>query len=453
MRRENDFGGASMTSTTSIISTISKDTMLENVQVTVLKNGATVVTSPDAGAESVALGIWVGAGGRHEPAAIAGASHFLEHMLFKGTPTRSALAISQAIEGRGGYLNAFTQEEGTCYYARLPHEYLAQAFDVLADMYLNASVGEEDFNRERDVILEEIKMYQDLPQHVVQEKLQEAMFKGHALGAPLSGDEPTLRGMTRETLLGYKARAYTPGATVFAFAGRLDHGACVACVERAVGGMRKAKGLAFKRVDGRVRQERLSLVRKEIAQVHAVVGFRVFGRHDDRRYALRVLNSLLGENMSSRLFQSVRERRGLCYSIQSSFQLFEETGLFAVSGGFDTRRAVAALKLTAKEIRRVLAVKVGAGELKRAKDYLLGTFRLGLEGTSSQMTYIGESMQNYGRVVPPEETIAAIQAVTADDVRGVADDIFEPSRMTLSLVVPAAQPESEEAWMDCLDLG
>jgi predicted Zn-dependent peptidase len=427
--------------------------MLDNVQVTVLKNGATVVTSSAQDAESVSLGVWVGAGGRHESPAIAGASHFLEHMLFKGTPTRSALAISQAIEGRGGYLNAFTQEEGTCYYARLPHEYFAQAFDVLADMYLNAAIKEDDFNRERDVIVEEIKMYQDLPQHVVQERLQEVMFKGHALGAPLSGDEPTLRGMTRDTLLRYKARAYTPGATVFAFAGRLDHGACVACVERAVGGMRRAKGLPFKRVDGAVPQERLSFVRKEIAQVHAVVGFRIFGRHDDRRYALRVLNGLLGENMSSRLFQSVRERHGLCYSIQSSYQLFEETGLFTVSGGFDTQRAMAALNLTAKEIRRVLSAKVGAGELKRAKDYLLGIFRLGLEGTGSQMTYIGESMQNYGRVVPPHETIAAIQGVTADDVRGAANDVFEPSRMTLSLVVPTAHPEREEAWLSCLDLG
>ena len=427
--------------------------MLDHVDVTVLKNGATVVSSRMPDAESVSVGIWVGAGGRHETPRLAGVSHFLEHMLFKGTPTRSALAISQAIEGRGGYLNAYTQEESTCYYARLPHEYLEQAFDVLADMYLHAVIGEEDFNRERDVILEEIKMYQDLPQHVVQEKLQEVMFKDHPLGAPLSGDEAALRRMTRATLLRYMARAYTPPASIFVFAGRLDHAACVACVERAVGARRAAKVLPVKRVDGTVAQERLVCVRKEIAQVHAVVGFRIFGRHDDRRYALRVLNGLLGENMSSRLFQSVRERHGLCYSIQSSFQLFEETGLFTVSGGFDTQRARAALKLTAKEIRRVLASNVGAAELKRTKEYLLGAFRLGLEGAGSQMTYLGECMQNYGRFIHPEETIAAIQAVTAADVRHVAEDVFEPSRMTLSLVVPSAHPVSDEARIACLDLG
>ncbi len=421
--------------------------MLNNVQSTVLKNGATVVTAPGADAESVAVGIWVGVGGRHEKASLNGASHFLEHMLFKGTASRSSLELTQAIEGRGGYLNAFTQEESTCYYARLPHEYLPQAFDVLADMYLNAALKEDDLNRERDVILEEIKMYQDQPQHVVQEKLQEALFKGHALGKPLSGDEKSLTKMNRETLLRFKTRAYAPSSTVFAFAGRLEHAACVACVSAALGHVRKGREPEFKPVDGSVGQDPYVLVKKDIAQVQAVVGFRVFGRHDDRRYALRVLNAILGENMSSRLFQSVRERHGLCYSIQSSFQLFEETGVFAISGGYDTGRAMAALKLTAKEIRRLLDKKVTALELKRAKEYLLGTFRLGLEGTGSQMMYVGESFLNYGRLVRPEETLAGIQAVTADDVQRVAADVFGPSRMTMSLVVPNAQPESEGDWL------
>ena len=424
--------------------------MLENVHITVLKNGATVVSVAEADAESVSVGIWVGVGGRHEKASQSGASHFLEHMLFKGTAKRSALEISQAIEGRGGYLNAFTQEESTCYYARLPYEYLPQAFDVLADMYLNAALKEEDLARERDVILEEIKMYRDLPQHVVQENLQEVLFKGHALGKPLSGDEKTLAKLDRGTLLRYKARAYAPSATVFAFAGRLDHATCVACVEKAVGTARPRSGLDFKEVDGSVGQERLVSAKKEVAQVNAVVGFRVFGRHDDRRYALRVLNGLLGENMSSRLFQSVRERHGLCYSIQSSFQLFEETGVFAISGGFDSQRALAALKLTARELRRVIDTKVRAEELRRAKDYLLGTFRLGLEGTGSQMMYVGESVLNYGRVVRPEETIAGLQAVTADDVQRVAADVFDPCRMTLSLVVPNAQPQDDAAWLGSL---
>ncbi len=421
--------------------------MLQNVQVTSLSNGAKVVSSSEASAESVAVGVWVGVGGRHERASQSGVSHFLEHMLFKGTGKRSALEISRAVEGRGGYLNAFTQEESTCYYARLPYEFMPHAFDVLVDMYLNAALKPADVERERDVIIEEIKMYQDLPQHVVQEKMQEGMFSGHALGLPLSGEAKTLAKMDHAFLSRYKAAAYTPASAVFAFAGRLDHAACVACVEKAVGHVRKGRPLLFKHVDASVGQKRMVMIRKEINQVHAAVGFRVFGRHDDRRYALRVLNSLLGENMSSRLFQSVRERSGLCYSIQSSYQLFEETGAFTVSGGFDALRAESALRLTVKELRRVIEAKVGSRELKRAKDYLLGTFRLGLEGSGNQMMFIGESMLNYGRVVNPEETIVGISAVTPDDVRRVAEDVFEPARMTLALVVPKEQPQGEDDWL------
>lgn len=424
--------------------------MLDSVQVTRLKNGATVVSAAETDAESVAVGIWVGVGGRHEKASVSGASHFLEHMLFKGTSSRSALEISQAIEGRGGYLNAFTQEEDTCYYARLPYEYLPQAVDVLADMYVNASLKEGDLSRERAVILEEIKMYRDLPQQVVQENLQKVMFAKHPLGRPLSGEEATLRKMDREVLLRYKQQKYAPAATVFAFAGRLEHEVCVSLVEKAVGALRPGREPAFEAVDASVEQGSFVLEKKEVEQVNAVVGFRTFGRHDDRRYALRVLNGLLGENMSSRLFQSVRERHGLCYSIQSSFQLFEETGIFAVSGGFDSRRASAALKLTARELRRVIDKKVGAPELKRAKDYLLGTFRLGLEGTGNVMMFLGESLLNYGRVIRPEETLDGIRAVTADDVQRVAADVFAPERMTLSLVVPTSQPQGEREWLATL---
>ena len=421
---------------------------MKNIQITVLKNGATVVTSAVQDAESVSFGVWAKVGGRYEKAAQSGMSHFLEHMLFKGTPTRSALQVSQAIEGCGGDLNAFTGEDSTCYYARLPHEFMPRAVEVLTDMYVNASVKQDDLERERDVILEEIKMYQDQPQDHVQELLQDAMFADHALGRPLAGSEKTLRPVDRAVMLDYMAKAYVPSATVFAFAGRLSHEACVACVEKAFGGVAKRKGMTFPAVTGTVKQRPFVMARKEIAQVHAVAGFRIFGRHDERRYVLSVLNGLLGGNMSSRLFQSVRERHGLCYSIMSSFQLFDETGMFTISGGFDAQRAEAALRLTAKEVRCVLDKKIPPQELKRTKDYLLGTFRLGLEGTGSQMLMLGKSLLHFGRVVLPEETIRGIQAVTADDIQRVAADTFAPERMTLSLVVPNNQPQDETAWRD-----
>ena len=420
---------------------------MKNIQITVLKNGATVATSAVEDAESVSFGIWAKVGGRYEKSAQSGISHFLEHMLFKGTPTRSALQISQAIEGCGGYLNAFTQEESTCYYARLPYEFMPRAVEVLTDMYANASVKQDDLDRERDVIIEEIKMYQDQPQSYVSELLQDAMFENHALGRSLAGTEKTLRPVDRTAMMAFKTKAYVPSATVFAFAGRLKHEECVACVEKAFGHVGKGKRLTYSPITGATKQRRFAMAKREIAQVHAVVGFRVFGRHDNRRFALRVMNGLLGENMSSRLFQSVREKHGLCYSISSSYQLFDETGMFTISGGFDAQRAEAALKLTAKEVRRVIDKKISAQELKRTKDYLLGTFRLGLEGTGSQIMLMGESLLHYGRVVMPEEVIRGIQAVTVDDIQRVAADVFAPDRMTLSLVVPNTQPQSEADWL------
>jgi len=272
------------------------------------------------------------------------------------------------------------------------------------------------------------------------------MYVNHSMGRPLAGSEKTLLPIDRKAMLDYKARAYTPSATVFAFAGRLSHEACVACVEKAFASIPKRKGLSYPLVGGDTKQKSFVLTRKDIAQVHAVAGFRTFGRHDDRRFAMRMLNGILGENMSSRLFQSVREKHGLCYAIQSSYQLFEETGIFTISGGFDAARAEAALKLTCKEIQRIIEKKVTPAELKRAKDYLQGTFRLGLEGVEHQMLLLGSSILNYGRLIPPSETLAGIQKVTAEDVRLVAETIFMPSRMTLSLVVPNEQKQSDDDW-------
>lgn len=421
--------------------------MLNNVQVTKLKNGATVITSRLADAESVSFGIWAAAGGRFEKPAQSGASHFLEHMLFKGTPKRTALQISQSIEGCGGSFNAFTQEESTCYYARTPYEFMPQMVDVLLDMYNHSLFKQREVDHERTVILEEIKMYDDQPAAHCQEIFEQALYNRHPLGAPLAGNAKTLAGLNHDELLSYKEKVYVPASTVFAFAGKLDHAACVAEIEKRYGAVPKRRAPTFAQVTGRTPQETFVCDKREINQSQAVLGFRIFGRHDSRRYALRVLNGILGENMSSRLFQSVREKHGLCYSISSTYQLFEETGLFAVSGGFDQSRALAALALTAKELRRIKDVPVRAPELKRAKDYLLGSFRLGLESSGAQMLFLGETVVDYGRFIPAEETIEGISSVTAEDVQFVANDILAPDRLTLALVVPKAQPETRDQWL------
>lgn len=425
--------------------------MLDQVKQTQLPNGATVITAALPNAESVAIGIWVRVGGRYERPRLAGASHFIEHLLFKGTRRRSARAISQAIEGRGGYLNAFTQEDLTCFYARLPYEYLAQGFDVLADMYREPRLTPADVERERTVIIEEMRMYRDQPQHMAHEQLMEALWSRHALGQPLVGNDRSLAALTRDDLDDFRRAHYTPRNTIFAFAGRLDHTACVKLVERAVAGQPAGRAGRFAPVDANVAQEPSRLLRREIEQVHAVLGFRTFGRHDDRRFTLRVLNGVLGENMSSRLFQIVRERHGLAYSVQSSYQLFDETGAFTIAAGLDRVRAVQALRLIAREVRRVRDEPIAPGEWRRTRDYLIGQFRLGLEGAGSQMNWIGETLTQYGQYVRPEEILERLAAVTIADVQREARAVLDPRRLTLSVVVPQDDPLDAHGYLAAVE--
>ncbi len=422
--------------------------MLDNIKITTLSNGLTVLSVSDPNSESVSAGIWVRAGGRSETALSSGYSHFLEHMLFKGTPTRTPLDITRSIEGHGGYLNAYTQEESTCYYVRLPCEYLEEGVDVLSDMYINSLLSDAELEREREVILEEIKMYQDLPHYLVQEKLQAAMFKEHALGRPLTGSEETLHPVDNKILSEYKNSYYRPGSTVMAFAGRVEHEECVKCVEARFGALPRGEGEAFCILDASYGQEPLIITGKEISQVHAVLGFRIFGRHDRRRYALRVMNGLLGENMSSRLFQSVRERHGLCYSIQSGYQLFDDGGMFSISAGFDARRALSALELTVAELRALVDEGIDDEELLRTKEYLQGAFRLGLESTGSRMNFLGESFLNYRHVQNPLEILEGILAVKVDDIHSLAAEILSTNNMTLSVVAPTKLSRDHARWQE-----
>jgi len=425
-----------------------KIAMLDQVQLTTLKNGARVITAPQPDAQSAVVGIWVAVGGRYEPKNLGGVSHFIEHLLFKGTQTRSALEISQAVEGRGGYLNAFTGEEATCYYARIPYEKMDEAFAVLADMYLDAKLDPADVDRERTVIVEEIRMYRDQPQQLVQERLSEALWCNHPLGRPLAGEEAIIAAMPREEIDAFRRAAYTPAATVFAFSGRIDHAQCVRLVEQATAGRGKTKKPAFRKATPATPQRPITLAKRDIEQVHAALAFRIFGRNDPRRYVLRMLNGVLGENMSSRLFQSVREKHGLCYAISSTYQLFDETGALTISAGLDRERAQAGLRLTMKEIARLRNKKISPAELRRTRDYLVGIFRLGLESASNQMTWCGETLTTQGRFIKPEDVIAGINAVTADEIRALATEIFDPRRMTLSVVAPEADDRKEADWLN-----
>jgi predicted Zn-dependent peptidase len=410
--------------------------MILNFAESRLPNGIRVATAAMPNVESAAIGVWVGVGGRYEEKRLSGISHFIEHLLFKGTKTRSARDISQAIEGRGGYFNAFTQEESTCYYARIASQHTWSVFDILSDMYLHPKLAAADINKERGVIIEEIMMYKDQPQHLVQEMLGELLWANHPLGRTLVGTVENIRRVSRGEIAGFKQRRYVPENTLVVFAGKVKHDACVARVERLLGAVPRRPTPSYPPVSGKTGQGHASVLAKDIEQTHIAMGVRLFGRHDRRRYALKMMSIILGENMSSRLFQVVREKHGLAYSIHSSVQLFEETGVLDISAGVDTNRTPKAVEVILGELARLKGKKVGASELRRAKDYAIGQLRIGLESTSNQMMWVGENLMSYRRFLQPQEVIERIEAVTERDIHAVARDVLHRRRLSVALITP-----------------
>jgi predicted Zn-dependent peptidase len=407
--------------------------------VRVLPNGLRVVTSRMPSVESVALGLWVGVGGRHEEAPLSGISHFIEHLLFKGTKTRTAAAISRAIEGRGGDFNAYTQEDATCYYIRMAARQGAAAFDILTDMYRNPRFSPADVAGERDVICDEILMYRDQPAQVAEDKLGELLWPDHPLGRPLVGTAESLKKIGRKELIHYKNSTYVPATTVLSVAGLVDHDRWFQRAERALSDLPVRPAPIFEPVTSAVPQLRAGLVAKDSEQAHVALGFRVFGREDLRRHALKVLSVVLGENMSSRLFQVIREKHGLAYAIQSSTSHFADSGALVISAGVDPDKTGRVLGLIFKELRKMADAPVGPRELRRAKDYLTGQVRLGLESSGRQMNWAGEAVSAYGRLISPEEVIAAIEEVRVDQIQVLAREVFQSNRASLSVVAPGVQ--------------
>ncbi len=405
-------------------------------QTTTLANGLRVATAEMPDMESIALGLWIGVGGRYETKRHSGISHFIEHLLFKGTHRRSAKEISQAVEGIGGYLNAFTGEEHTCYYAKAGHRHFDILLDVLADMYRHPRFAAADIAKERNVIKEELLMYRDQPDHYVQELLTETLWPDQPLGRPLTGSVESLDATDRATIFAFKRHHYVPANTVVAAAGRCRHDDVVARVEKFFGGHSSRHHHRFAPAVERQRAPRLCFLSKNVEQTHLALGFRGFSRHDQRRFAAKLLSVILGENMSSRLFQVIREKYGLAYSIQSSGSYFADTGAFLVAAGLDTKRLPRALRLIFGELRKITRQPPTAAELRRAKDYAVGQMRLGLESTSNQMMWLGEHLMAYGYIRTPDEIERQIEAVSADDIQAVAATLFRDSRLNAAIITP-----------------
>jgi predicted Zn-dependent peptidase len=389
-------------------------------------------------------------GGRYESANLGGISHFIEHLLFKGTERLSARDISRAIEGRGGDCNACTQEEATCYYARMAREQTWKIFEVLAEMYLHPRFDAADIAKESGVIVEEIMMGRDQPEQVVQEMLSALLWQDHQLGRPLIGTPESLRRLTRDHLLAFKRKKYVPANTVLTFAGRIEHAECVSRAAKFFQRLGDCPEPEYKLVTAAVAQGRTALKSKTLEQAHLAMGFRLFGRFDERRYALKLLNVILGENMSSRLFQVVREKHGLAYAVHSGIQLFAETGALVISAGLDRGRWEKAGELIVRELCRLKSEPVSQRELERAKEYVVGHLRLALENPAGQMQWLGEHLLNYRTCFAPEEVIRAVLKVKADDVRQVAGAFLRESLASVALVAPELTPPAEKRVLSLL---
>lgn len=408
-------------------------------QVTQLPNGVRVATAAMPHMESVSVGCWIGIGGRFEPVRVAGISHFIEHLLFKGTRRRTAKQISETVEGIGGYLNAFTGEENTCYYAKASHRHLDTLLDVLADMYLNPRLAVTDIDKERQVIKEELLMYRDQPDHYVHELLTETIWPDQPLGRSLTGTLESLDVIARPSLLAYKAQHYTAPNTVIAVAGHCTHEDIVRRVAQAFPAPARGQLPQYEPARDAQQKPRLHFLKKNVEQTHLAIAVRGYSRHDAARFRLKLLSVILGENMSSRLFQVIREKHGLAYSIQSSTSFLDDTGAFIISAGLDAKRLPKALRLILRELKRLAQRPPQAAELQRAKDYAIGQMRLGLESTSNQMMWVGEHLLAYNRIHSPDEIERQLASVTSAAIQEVAAELFRDSRLNAAVISPNDQ--------------
>ena len=406
-------------------------------KLTTLPGGLRIATCEMPHAQTAAMGIWASVGGRHEPEALNGISHFIEHMLFKGTGRRSARRIMQEIEGVGGDMNAYTAEERTCYYATAAAEYFPRVCDVLCDIYVNPRFSKQDIDRERGVIGEEILMYRDEPSSRVQELLNATFWPRHPLGRPLTGTLATIERMGRKEFLDYRASHYHASSTVVSAAGKVSHEDVVARVIKQLEGLGKGRKPTAKQAPVPPPQPRLCVEASDIQQTQVAMALPAFSHKDERRFAFHLMHVLLGGNASSRLFQELREKRGLCYSVSTHPLTLDDSGVFNISVGLDKKNLEKSLRLILAEFVSLRTKLVGPAELKRAKEYAVGSSRMSLERTSSQNMRLGSSVLVYGKIVDPESVHEKIRAVSAEEVRGAAIEILDPSRISLALVGPS----------------
>ena len=404
-----------------------------NIRRTVLPSGLIVLTERMEHVRSVAMGVWMRAGSRHEVPELNGISHFVEHMVFKGTRSRSAQRIAREVDAIGGNLDAFTGKETVCFNIKVLDEHVPTALDVLSDLVLNPVFASEEIARERGVILEEIKMDEDNPDTLVHEIFMQNFWKGHPLGKPILGTRETVRSFEQNTLVRFFEQRFQSGNMVFSAAGNIEHDSFVELVARHFSSLAPGNSLndsAAPTVTPRIHLRN----KKSLEQVQLCLGVPAPPIGDESRYTTLLLNTILGGGMSSRLFQTVREERGLVYAIYSDLAPYRDTGSLCVYAGTSSDRALQVIDLIMEEFRRLKTEPLQPGELRRAQDQLKGNLLLSLESSMSRMSNLARQQMYFERFFSLDEILERVEAVTEEEVRAMATELFKPDQVALTLL-------------------
>jgi predicted Zn-dependent peptidase len=408
-----------------------------------LADGMRVVTTPVPTSQSVSVNVFVGAGSRGEVARTMGVAHFLEHMVFKGTPKRpDAIALAETIEGAGGVLNAYTSKEMTCYWNHVPFDEIETAVDVLADMLRNSLLDPKEIDRERSVVQQEIRRTQDQPGAYAGELLGKAVYGEHQMGQPTAGTEETVEGLLRADFEDWIGAWYGAPNIVLSIAGKTTHKKVMKLAERHFLDGRRNPAPPMPALVGEIPARRVIGDIRPITQSNLALGLPAVARDDPDRYILMILNAVLGRGMSSRLFKEVRERRGLAYSVGSSVSRYSDTGMLGVSAGVSPEKVIEAVSVILDELEKLTQERVGDEEMKKARDYTIGSFRLSLESTMALGQRSGESLLTLGTIEPIESVVEKLRAVSADDVVRVARRVLRREKAALALVGPELPEES-----------
>jgi predicted Zn-dependent peptidase len=396
---------------------------------TVLPNGVRIISEEINHVRSISIGVWVQSGSRYEDSAINGTAHFIEHMLFKGTNNRSSFDIASAIDSVGGMINAFTGKELTSFYIKIPDNHLTMAIDLLADIFINSRFDEEEISKEQLVILQEIKMVEDSPDDYIHDFFESVFWNGHPLGLPVLGTKDLITTLNRETLLTFFNERYKGDNLVLAAAGNLKHDEFVDLVNQSFGSI-PGKSLKSQTSEP-VISSRAAILKKDLEQVHVIIGTVAPSVINPKRYSSFILNAVLGGSMSSRLFQEIREKRGLAYAIHSYLNPYKDTGFLGVYAGTGEDRIQVVISLILEELKRLCDDPLTEKEMTQAKELIKGNFLLSMESTDNRMIKLAKNEIFFGRFIPPENIIASIDAVSAEDVRNLAFEIFNPDIISL----------------------